>query len=45
VAALQPVVREIFEISKFTLVMNVESTVRAALANLSPSALAAFDTG
>jgi anti-anti-sigma factor len=45
VAALQPVVREIFEISKFTLVMNVEPTVREALAKLSASALAAFDAG
>ena len=42
-AALQPVVREIFEISRFTLVLNVEPTVREALAKLSPAALAAFD--
>jgi anti-anti-sigma factor len=45
VAALQPVVREIFEISRFTLILNVESTVRDALAKLSAAALAAFDAG
>ena len=43
VAELQPVVREIFEISRFTLVLNVEPTVREALAKLSAAALAAFD--
>ena len=32
VAALQPIVREIFEISRFTLVMNVFTTVDEALA-------------
>lgn len=45
VAALQPVVREIFEISRFTLVLNVEPSVRQALAKLSAAALAAFDAG
>jgi anti-sigma B factor antagonist/stage II sporulation protein AA (anti-sigma F factor antagonist) len=45
VAALQPVVREIFEISKFTLILNVAPTVREALAKLSMAALAAFDAG
>jgi anti-sigma B factor antagonist/stage II sporulation protein AA (anti-sigma F factor antagonist) len=42
VAALQPVVREIFEISRFTLVIPCFAGVRDALAELSPSALAAY---
>ena len=42
VAALQPVVKEIFEISKFTLVIPCFVGVRDALAELSPSALAAY---
>jgi len=42
VAALQPVVKEIFEISKFTLVISCFAGVRDALAQLSPSALAAY---
>jgi len=45
VAGLQPVVREIFEISRFTLVLNVEPGVRDALAKLSAAALAVFDAG
>jgi len=44
VAALQPVVKEIFEISRFTLVFNTFPSVRDALAAISPSALQAFDT-
>ena len=43
VAALQPVVREIFEISRFTLVFETFASVRDALAKLSPGALAVFD--
>ena len=43
VCGLQPVVREIFEISKFTLVFPIHSTVRDALADVSPRALAAFE--
>lgn len=43
VAALQPVVREIFEISRFTLVFETFATVRDAIAQLSPGALAMFD--
>jgi anti-anti-sigma factor len=43
VAALQPVVREIFEISRFNLVLEVFPTLREALAKLSPAALAAFE--
>ena len=43
VTDLQPVVREIFEISRFNLVLEVFPTLREALAKLSPSALTAFD--
>ncbi|HEU0290627.1 MAG TPA: STAS domain-containing protein [Burkholderiales bacterium] len=42
VAALQPVVREIFEISKFTLVIPCFAGVRDALAKLAPAALVAY---
>jgi anti-anti-sigma factor len=45
VAGLASVVKEIFEISKFTLVFDVFPDVRAALARVSPSALAAFEAG
>ena len=41
-AAVQPLVREILEISKFTLVLRTEPTVRAAMGT-SAAALAAFD--
>jgi anti-anti-sigma regulatory factor len=44
VAGLQPVVREIFEISRFNLVFQCYETVREALAKVSPSALAAYDS-
>jgi anti-anti-sigma factor len=44
-AALQPVVREIFEISRFNVVFECFATVRQALAKISPGGLAAFDTG
>jgi anti-sigma B factor antagonist/stage II sporulation protein AA (anti-sigma F factor antagonist) len=43
VAALQPLVREVFEISRFTLLFSVYPTVRDALVALSPDALVAFD--
>jgi anti-sigma B factor antagonist len=43
VAALQPVVREIFEISRFTLVFDTYPSVRDALAALAPEALPVFD--
>ena len=43
VAALQPVVKEIFDIARFNHVLEVFPTVRAALEQLSPSALAAYD--
>ena len=43
VAALPPIVREIFEISRFTVVFDVFPSTREALARVSPRALAAFD--
>lgn len=43
VADLQPVVREIFEISRFSMVLTTYPTVREALGAVSPPALAAFD--
>ncbi len=43
VAGLQPVVREIFEISRFTLVFDMFASVRDALAGVDPAAVAAFD--
>ena len=43
VAALQPMVTEIFEISHFNLVFQVFPTVRDAVAALSVEAVAAFD--
>jgi anti-anti-sigma factor len=42
VATLRPVVKEIFEISKFNLVIPCFEDVRAALAALAPSALASY---
>ena len=42
-AALQPVVSEIIAISRFKAVLEVHPTVRAALAAISPAALAAYD--
>ena len=44
VAALQPVVREIFEISRFNLVFQCFGTVREALDKISVTALAAYDS-
>jgi anti-anti-sigma factor len=43
VAALQPVVGEIFTISRFDAVLDVHASVRGALERTSPAALAAFD--
>ncbi len=43
VAALQPVVREIFEISRFNLVFECFESVKDALAKISPQGLVAFD--
>lgn len=45
IAAMQPVVGEIFHISRFDLVFEVYPTVRDAVAALSPQAVAAFDRG
>jgi len=45
VAALQPMVREIFEISHFNLVFQVFPTVREALGAVSSEAAAAFEKG
>ena len=42
-AAPQPVVAEILQISRFNLVLPVFATTREALASLSPEALRAFD--
>jgi anti-sigma B factor antagonist len=44
VAAMQPVVREIFEISRFNLVFECLGTVRDALAKISPQGVAAYDS-
>lgn len=43
VAALQPVVREIFDISRFSMVFECFGSVREALAKISPPALAAYE--
>jgi anti-sigma B factor antagonist/stage II sporulation protein AA (anti-sigma F factor antagonist) len=45
VAAVQPLVQEILEISKFTLVLRVLPSVRDAVAAASPAGLAALDRG
>jgi anti-sigma B factor antagonist len=45
VASMQPVVAEIFQISRFSLVLEVFPTMREALASVSPQAAAAYDRG
>ena len=45
VAALQPMVREIFEISHFNLIFQVFPKVREALATIAPEAAVAYDKG
>lgn len=45
VAALQPMVREIFEISHFNLIFQVFATVREALVAISADAAAAYEKG
>ena len=45
VAGMQPVVAEIFQISRFNLVFDIFSSVRDALTTLSADATAAFDRG
>jgi anti-anti-sigma regulatory factor len=42
---MRPVVKEIFEISRFNLVFPIFDTVRAAVAKVSPGALSALDAG
>jgi anti-anti-sigma regulatory factor len=44
-AALRPVVAEIFQISRFDMVFELHPSVREALAGVSPDAAAAFDRG
>jgi anti-sigma B factor antagonist len=44
VAALQSVVREIFEISRFNLVFECFGSIREALAKASPASLAIYDS-
>ena len=43
VAAMQPTVQEIFEISRFTLLFEFFSSVREAVATVAPGALAHLD--
>ena len=45
VAALTPVVREIFDISRFNFVVPVFADLRAALASMSADSVAALDAG
>ena len=45
VAALTPVVKEIFDIARFNHVTEVFPSVRAALEQISPDALDALDAG
>jgi len=42
-AAMQPVVKEIFDISRFAAILEAFPTVRDALAKVAPGALAGFD--
>jgi anti-sigma B factor antagonist/stage II sporulation protein AA (anti-sigma F factor antagonist) len=43
VAASPPLVREIFEISRFNLILDLSPTLREGLERLSPQAVAAYD--
>ena len=45
IAAMRPLVAEIFQISRFTTLFEVHPTVRAALSAASTQAVAAFDNG
>jgi len=45
VTALTPVVKEVFDIARFNHVTEVFPSVRAALEQISPAALAAFEAG
>ena len=42
--SVQPLVQEILEISKFTLILKILPSVRDALLEASPTGLAAFET-
>jgi anti-anti-sigma factor len=42
-AGVQPLVQEVLEITKFTLVLRIEPTVRAAVSAASAAGLAAFE--
>jgi hypothetical protein len=44
IAGLQPFVKEVFDMSRFTTLLDIAPSTRAALARISPAALAAFDT-
>jgi anti-anti-sigma factor len=43
-SGLRPLVAEIFQISRFTMVFTITSTLKEALARVSPEALAAFES-
>jgi len=43
VAALQPMIEEVFKISRFNTVFEVFPTVRAAMENISPAAASEYD--
>ena len=45
IAAMTPLVAEIFQISRFNMLFEIHPGVREALAAVSPQALAAFDRG
>jgi len=44
IAAPQPMVREIFEISRFNMILDLSPTVRGGIERLSPDAAKAYDT-
>jgi anti-anti-sigma factor len=43
-SGLRPLVAEIFQISRFTMVFTITTTLKEALARVSPEALAAFES-
>jgi anti-anti-sigma factor len=45
IAAMRPLVAEIFQISRFTTLFEIHPTLRAALSAASTQAVAAFDNG
>jgi anti-sigma B factor antagonist len=45
IAAMRPLVAEIFHISRFTMLFEIHPGVREALSSASPQAAAAFDHG